>query len=63
MGLISPCVTVVWQSRNIPYQATHYEGLMEYEKPLWGNNLPSFCGQAQMIQEDLELHKYSCTEA
>lgn len=63
MKHISPCVTVVWHNRNIPYQATHYEGLMEYEKPLWQNNLPSFCGKTEMIQKDLELYKYSSTEA
>lgn len=45
MKQISPCVTAVWHSRNIPYQAANYEGLMEYEKPLWENNLPSFCGK------------------
>lgn len=48
--LISPCVTVVWHCRNIPHQAAHYEGLMEYEKALWENNLPSFCGKTEMIQ-------------
>lgn len=31
MKQITPCVTAVWH-RNIQYQATHFEGLMEYEK-------------------------------
>lgn len=63
MKQISPCVTVVWHSRDIPYKATHYEGLMEYKKPLWEHKLPSFCGKTEMIQKDLERYKFSCTEA
>lgn len=55
MRQISPCVTLVWHSRKIPYQATHYEGLMEYEKPLWETNLPSFCGKIETIQIVSEL--------
>lgn len=39
---VSPLVTVMWHSRNIPYQARHYEDLMEHEKPLWRKQVAQF---------------------